>query len=164
MQGSPLKYTCTRGATSARRSSMTCIVARSPRSTVAALRFGPREARVCDSGGNTRSNIRNRFRQDISLSREVRAARLPQSVSGLAKPERLDCRYERPTFFARLLRSSGARETETRHKRRKLEEERRGRRGSKFEKERRGRGGCTEQPQPYTPPHLEHTPLKTPKG
>ena len=49
MEGSPLRYTCTR-ATSTRRSSMTCIVARSPRRTVAALRFGPREARMCESG------------------------------------------------------------------------------------------------------------------
>ena len=46
--------------------------------------------------GNIRSNIRNRFRQELSLSREVRAARLPQSVPGLAKPERPVCRYARP--------------------------------------------------------------------
>ena len=74
-----------------------CIVARSPRRTVAALRFGPREARMCESGVTFGVTFEIVSAKTLSLSREVRAARLPQSAPGLAKPERLVCRYARPT-------------------------------------------------------------------
>ena len=142
MEGSPLRYTsCTR-ATSARRSSMTCIVARSPRRTAAALRFGPREARMCDSGvtfgvpfeiisaktfrGHAKSaqrGCRNPFR----------ASRCPSGVfAHMSGRREAFCTL---VAFERRLRDGHQAQ------RRKLEKERRGRRGSKFAKERRGRGG-----------------------
>ena len=119
-----------------------CIVARSPRRTVAALRFGPREARMCESGvtfGATFETVsaKNYRCHARSAQRGCRNPfRASRSPSGLFADMR--GRLEAFCTLAAL-----ERRLRDGHKaqRRKLEEERRGRRGSKFAKERRGRRG-----------------------